>query len=127
MSSIKHIETLNAPLPVGTYSQAVQAGNLLFISGQIPIDPHTSKMVEGDFAAEAKQVFDNLKAIAIAADSHLGNTVKLTVYLRDINQFSKINEVMENYFATPYPARVLIEVSRLPKDATVEVDAILAL
>jgi len=124
---VKIIQTTEAPAAIGTYSQAVQAGNTLYISGQIALNPQTMQMVTGDFAAQVQQVFENLKAIVTTAHATLANVVKLQVYLCDINQFSIVNEVMAQYFEKPYPARAVVEVSRLPKDAAVEMDAIACL
>lgn len=120
----KAIYTESAPAAIGTYSQAVRVGNTIYISGQIPLDPKTMTMVDGDFRTHVKQAFDNLKAVVIAADAVLLDIVKLTIFLRDMNQFSIVNEVMATYFDAPYPARAVVEVSRLPKDALIEVDAI---
>ncbi len=121
----KIIETPNAPAAIGTYSQAVQAGNTVYISGQIPLNPKTMKLVTTDFQAQVKQVFDNLKAVAIAAGGDLSAIVKLTIYLQDINQFATVNEIMATYFEKPYPARAVVEVSRLPKEAGIEADAVM--
>ena len=121
----KVIETSNAPQAIGTYSQAIQAGNTVYISGQISLNPKTMKLVTTDFHAEVKQVFENLKTIAVAAGGDLSNIVKLQVYLQDMNQFVTVNEVMATYFEKPYPARAMIEVSRLPKDVSVEIDAVM--
>lgn len=119
------IETSNAPAAIGTYSQAIQAGNTVYISGQIPLNPKTMKLMVADFPQQVKQVFENLKAIAIAAGGDLSCIVKLTIYLQDMNQFSVVNETMEKYFEKPYPARATIEISRLPKDVGVEMDAVM--
>ena len=123
----KIIETPNAPAAIGTYSQAIQIGNTTYISGQIPLNPKTMKLVTSDFHAQVKQVFDNLKAIAIAAGGDLSHIVKLQVYLQDMNQFALVNEIMATYFEKPYPARAVVEVSRLPKDAGIEMDAVMIL
>ena len=121
----KIIDTSQAPAAIGTYSQAVQVDKTVYLSGQIPLDPKTMQMVEGDFRAQVVRVFENLKAVAIAAESDLSHIVKLTVFLRDMNQFPIVNEVMATYFEQPYPARAVVEVSRLPKDAEVEMDGVL--
>jgi reactive intermediate/imine deaminase len=121
----KQIQTDNAPAAIGTYSQAIQAGNTVYISGQIPLNPKTMKMVVSDFHAQVKQAFDNLKAVAIAAGGDLSQIVKLTIYLQDMNQFAIVNEIMATYFEKPYPARAVVEISRLPKDADIEMDAIM--
>ena len=124
---MKIIHTHHAPAAIGAYSQAVQAGNTIYISGQIPLDPKTMTLVSGDFATQVAQAFDNLKAIAVEAGATFSHIVKLHVYLRDMNQFSIVNDVMSSYFEKPYPARAVVEVSRLPKDALIEVDAVLYL
>ncbi|HLB56198.1 MAG TPA: RidA family protein [Coxiellaceae bacterium] len=121
----KQIETSNAPAAIGTYSQAIKTGNTVYISGQIPLNPKTMKLMIADFPQQVKQVFENLKAIAIAAGGDLSHIVKLTVYLQDMNHFPIVNEMMETYFEKPYPARVTVEVSRLPKDVGVEMDAVM--
>jgi len=123
----KIIETQHAPAAIGTYSQAVQVDKTVYISGQIPLNPKTMKMLTSDFHAQVKQVFENLKAIATAAGGDLSKVVKLQVYLQDMNQFVIVNEIMAAYFEKPYPARAVVEVSRLPKEAGVEMDAILYL
>jgi reactive intermediate/imine deaminase len=121
------IHTQHAPAAIGTYSQAVKAGNLLFMSGQIPLDPATMEVVDGDFEARARRVFDNLKAVAEAAGASLDDAVKLTVFLTDLNNFATVNAVMQDYFSEPYPARAAVGVASLPKGVDVEADAILAL
>ena len=121
------IHTENAPAAIGTYSQAVRAGSLLFLSGQIPLHPSTMQVVDGDFEARARRVFDNLKAVAEAAGATLDDAVKLTVYLTDLDNFATVNSVMQDYFSEPYPARAAVGVASLPKGVDVEADAILAL
>lgn len=121
------IHTEHAPAAIGTYSQAVKAGNLLFMSGQIPLDPATMEVVDGDFEARARRVFDNLKAVAEAAGASLDDAVKLTVFLTDLDNFATVNAVMQDYFTEPYPARAAVGVASLPKGVDVEADAILAL
>ena len=121
------IHTEHAPAAIGTYSQAVKAGNLLFLSGQIPLDPATMDVVAGDFEARARRVFDNLKAVAEAAGASLDDAVKLTVFLTDLDNFATVNAVMQDYFTEPYPARAAVGVASLPKGVDVEADAILAL
>lgn len=116
-----------APAAIGTYSQAIETGGLVFISGQIPLDPETMELVEGDFEARARRVFDNLKAIAEAAGGSLDQLVKVTVFLTDLSNFATVNAVMADYFSEPYPARAALEVSALPKNADVEAEAVLAL
>ena len=121
------IHTDGAPAAIGTYSQAAKVGNLVFISGQIPLVPATMEVVDGDFATRARQVFDNLQAIAQAAGGSLDNAVKLTIFLTDLGNFATVNEVMAEYFGEPYPARAAVEVAALPRGVDVEADAILAL
>ena len=121
------IHSDNAPAAIGTYSQAIRSGELVFLSGQIPLDPHTMEFVEGDFEARARQVFDNLKAVAEAAGGGLDQVVKLTIFLTDLENFATVNSVMEDYFNQPYPARAAVGVASLPKGADVEADAILGL
>lgn len=121
------IHSDNAPAAIGTYSQAIRSGELVFLSGQIPLDPHTLEFVEGDFEARARQVFDNLKAVAEAAGGSLDQVVKLTIFLTDLENFATVNSVMEDYFNQPYPARAAVGVASLPKGADVEADAILGL
>jgi len=121
------IHTDAAPAAVGTYSQAVKVGDLVFISGQIPFVPATMEVPEGDFAARARQVFENLAAIAEAAGGSLDDAVKLTIFLTDLDNFATVNEVMADYFAEPYPARAAVQVAALPKGVDIEADAILSL
>jgi len=116
-----------APAAIGTYSQAIRAGDLVFLSGQIPLDPVTMEFVDGDFEARARQVFDNLKAVAEASGGDLNQVVKLTIFLTDLANFSTVNSVMEDYFEQPFPARAAVGVASLPKGADVEADAILEL
>jgi len=119
--------TDKAPRPVGPYSQAVKAGNLLFVSGQIPLDPKTGELVRGDFRSAVERVMDNIKAIVEAAGATMDDIVKVTVYIRDISKFGEFNEVYSRYFRGPPPARVVVEVSGLPLNADVEVEAIAVL
>ena len=121
------ISTEHAPQAIGTYSQAVRAGNTVYISGQIPLDPATMEMVEGDIRDRIRRVFDNLSAVAEAAGTSLAQVVKLNVFLTDLGNFSAVNEVMADYFAEPYPARAAIGVAALPKGADVEMDAVIVL
>jgi len=121
------IHTDAAPAAIGTYSQAIRTSNLVFLSGQIPLDPTTGDVIAGDFAARAKQVFENLKAVAEEAGGSLDDVVKLTIFLTDLGNFATVNEVMAGYFAEPYPARAAVGVASLPKGVDVEADAILAL
>ncbi len=117
----------NAPSAIGTYSQAIRSGNLVFMSGQIPLVPATMEVVDGDFATRARQVFDNLRAVAEAAGGNLDQVVKLTIYLTDLDNFAAVNTVMEGYFSKPYPARAALGVASLPKGVDIEAEAILAL
>jgi reactive intermediate/imine deaminase len=121
------ITTTHAPQAIGTYSQAMRAGNTVYLSGQIPLDPATGEMVVGDMEAQVRRVFENLKALAAAADSDLDHAVRVTVYLTDLQHFALVNRVMAEYFSQPYPARAAIGVAALPKGAAVEIDAILEL
>lgn len=121
------IHSDGAPSAIGTYSQAIQTGNLVFLSGQIPLDPESMEITGADFEARARRVFDNLSAVAAAAGGTLDNVVKLTIYLTDLDNFATVNSVMEDYFEQPFPARAAIGVASLPKGADVEADAILAL
>ncbi|WP_430387604.1 RidA family protein [Dyella sp. 20L07] len=121
------IATDKAPAAIGPYSQAVRAGNTVYFSGQIPLDPATGTMVEGSIAAQTRRVFDNLKAVAEAAGGSLDKIVRVGIYVTNLGHFSTVNEVMAEYFQAPYPARSTIEVSALPKVADVEVDAIMVL
>ena len=127
MSSKLEIHTSNAPAAIGTYSQAVSTGNLVFLSGQIPLDPATMELVDGDVAAQTERVFDNLAAVATAAGGGLDNIVKLTVYLLDLGNFQTVNTVMEARFSKPFPARAALGVAALPKGAAVEVEAIMVI
>lgn len=119
------IFTDKAPRAIGPYSQAVRAGNTVYLSGQIPLDPKSGELVAGDFALEARRVFDNLKAVAGAAGDGFKDVVRVTVYLTDLANFPKVNEIMAEYFQEPYPARVTIGVASLPRGARVEVDAVM--
>jgi len=121
------IHSDNAPAAIGTYSQAIRSGDLVFLSGQIPLDPTTMEFVEGDFEARARQVFDNLRAVAEAAGGDLNQIVKLTIFLTDLGNFATVNSVMEDYFDQPFPARAAVGVASLPKGADVEADAIVVL
>ncbi len=119
------IATPEAPAAIGTYSQAVAAGGAVWLSGQIPLDPRTMQLVEGDIEAEVRQVFRNLAAVAAASGATLDDVVRFTVFLTDLGDFAVVNRVMEEVLRPPYPARVTVQVSALPKGARVEVDAIL--
>jgi reactive intermediate/imine deaminase len=119
------IQTKDAPAAIGTYSQAIRAGNTIYLSGQIPLDPKSMQLVTGDTRAEIERVFDNLAAVAAAAGASLDDAVRITVYLTDLKNFALVNEVMAEYFKEPYPARAAIGVAALPRGAAVEVDAVL--
>jgi reactive intermediate/imine deaminase len=121
---MKPISTLEAPGAIGTYSQAVRAGDTVYLSGQIPLDPRTMQLVEG-FENQAKRVFDNLRAVCRAAGGDFDRVVRVTVYLTDLAHFAKVNEVMATYFTQPYPARVAVGVASLPRGALVEIDAVM--
>ncbi len=121
------IATTKAPQAIGTYSQAVKCGNTVYLSGQIPLVPETMTLVDGDIAAQIRRVFDNLQAVAEAAGGSLKDVAKLNVFLVDLANFAVVNEIMAEYFAQPYPARAAIGVAALPKDAQVEMDAVLEL
>lgn len=121
------IHSDSAPSAIGTYSQAIRSGDLLFMSGQIPLDPATMEVVEGDFAARAHRVFSNLAAVAAAAGANLDQVVKLTIYLTDLGNFATVNSVMAEYFTEPYPARAALGVASLPKGVDIEAEAIIRL
>ena len=121
------IHTDNAPAAIGPYSQATRTGNLVFLSGQTPLDPATGNLVEGDIAVQARQAFDNIKAVVAAAGGTMDDIVRVGLYLTDLSQFGEVNAVMAEYFSQPYPARSTIEVSALPRGARFEVDAVMAL
>jgi reactive intermediate/imine deaminase len=120
------VSTDQAPAAIGPYSQAVRSGSLLFASGQIPLDPATGQLVEGDITLQSRRVFDNLKAVCAAAGAGLDRVVRVGIYVVDLGDFAAVNAVMADYFDAPYPARSTIEVSGLPRGARVEVDAIVA-
>lgn len=121
------ISTSQAPAAIGPYSQAVKVGNMVYLSGQIPLHPETMELVEGGLEIQAARVFDNLKAVAEAAGGSLDNAVKINISLVDLGDFTRVNEVMQHYFRQPYPARACVQVAALPRGATIEVEAILAL
>jgi reactive intermediate/imine deaminase len=123
---MKPISTPDAPAAIGTYSQAMRAGDTVYLSGQIPLDPKTMQLAEG-FEAQARRVFDNLRAVARAAGGDFDRVVRITVYLVDLGNFAKLNEIMATYFREPYPARVAIGVASLPRGAQVEIDAVMYL
>lgn len=121
------IHTDNAPAAIGTYSQAIKAGNTVYLSGQIPLDPHTMQIVDGGVEAQTVQVFENLKAVAQAAGGNLSDFVKLNVFLTDLANFATVNEVMSRYFEQPYPARAAVGISQLPRQALVEIEGVMVL
>jgi reactive intermediate/imine deaminase len=121
------IHSLQAPQVIGPYSQAIQSGNTIYLSGQIPLDPKTMSIVAGGFTAEVEQVFLNLQEVCRAAEGTLNDMVKLTIYLIDLENFKIVNEVMARFFSEPYPARATIQVSALPKAAQIEIDGIMIL
>ena len=121
------IHTDQAPQAIGTYSQAVKAGNIVYLSGQIPLLPETMELVKGDMETQICRVFDNLSAVAQAAGGSLADVAKLNIFLTDLAHFPLVNQVMANYFKQPYPARAAIGVAALPKGAAVEMDAIMVL
>jgi reactive intermediate/imine deaminase len=127
MSQRSIVSTTAAPAAIGPYSQAVRVGATVYLSGQIPLDPATGKLVEGDFAAQARQVFENLAAVARASGGSLADVAKLTVYLIDLGRFAEVNEIMARYFTAPYPARAAIGVAALPRSSQIEIDAIMVL
>lgn len=120
------IQTPDAPAAIGPYSQAIKAGNLLFVSGQIPIDPATGQIVSGDISAETHQVMKNLQAILKQAGGDLSNVAKTSIFIKNMNDFAMINEVYASYFTGTYPARETVEVARLPKDVNIEISVIAA-
>lgn len=119
------IQTDLAPQAIGTYSQAVRAGDTVYLSGQIPLDPATMQLVSGDIDVQIRRVLDNLKAVAVAAGGDLDDIVKLNVYLTDLSHFARVNEIMAGYFRQPYPARAAVGVAALPKGAAVEMDGVM--
>ena len=121
------IQTNSAPQAIGPYSQAVRAGDTVYLSGQIPLDPQTMQLVSGDIDAEIRRVFDNLKAVAEAAGGSLANAVKVNVFLTDLAHFARVNEIMATYCTQPYPARAAVGVAQLPRGARVEIECVLHL
>ncbi len=126
MSIKQIISTSSAPQAIGPYSQAVKAGSTIYLSGQIPLVAKTMLLIEGDISAQAQQVFNNLSAVAQAADASLNDAVKINISLTDLNDFAAVNEIMTGYFSEPYPARACVQVAALPKGAAIEVEAILS-
>jgi reactive intermediate/imine deaminase len=127
LQTLQVINTTQAPAAIGTYSQAIKVNNMVFLSGQIPLVPQTGEMVSEDFKLQVFQTFDNLKAVCEAAGGHLMDIVKLNIYLVDLNHFALVNQIMAEYFSTPYPARAVLGVASLPKNAQIEMDAIMVL
>jgi reactive intermediate/imine deaminase len=121
------IQSADAPAAIGPYSQAVRAGDTLYMSGQIPLDPKTMQIVDGGIDAQARQVFANLRAVAAAAGATLNDIVKLTILMTDLSEFAKVNEIMAAHFDAPYPARATYQVAALPRGARIEVEAVLVL
>jgi reactive intermediate/imine deaminase len=124
---IKAIHTDQAPKAIGPYSQAVRAGDTVYLAGQIPLDPATMQMVEGDFEKEAQRVFENIKAVIASAGGSFSQVVKVTIFLTDFANFAKVNELMAQYFKEPYPARSTVAVAALPRNARVEIECTLYL
>ncbi|RLV59095.1 RidA family protein [Parashewanella curva] len=127
MAEKQIIATENAPVAIGTYSQAVKVDNTVYVSGQIPLVPSTMEMVSDDFAEQTVQVFENLKAVCNAAGGELSDITKLNIFLTDLSHFAVVNEIMGRYFSQPYPARAALGVKELPKGSQVEMDAIMVL
>ena len=125
--TIQVISTDQAPAAIGPYSQAVIAGGMLYVSGQIPLDCGTGEVVDGDIAAQTKKVLENMKGVVEAAGSSMAQVVKVTIYITDMQQFAVVNEIYGTFFSAPYPARACVEVSKLPKGVEVEMDAIVQL
>jgi len=123
----KIVETTQAPAAIGTYSQALRVGDVVYLSGQIPLVPKTMELIQGDFKAQTFQVFDNLKAVIEAAGGNFSDIVKINIYLVDMMQFPVVNEVMSRYFNPPYPARAVVGVKELPRGAQIEADAVMVL
>jgi reactive intermediate/imine deaminase len=127
MATRQIIQTDQAPQAIGTYSQAVRVGDTVYLSGQIPLDPASGTLVEGDIEQEISRVFDNLKAVAEAAGGSLNDVVKLNIFLTDLSHFATVNQIMARYFAEPYPARAALGVAALPRAARVEMDGVMVL
>lgn len=127
MTQLKAIHTADAPAALGPYSQAIKAGNTVYLSGQIPLVPGTMEMVSDDISQQATQVFENLRAVAQASGGSLADSVKINISMTDLADFSAVNEVMKQFFHEPYPARACVQVAALPRGAKVEIEAILVL
>jgi reactive intermediate/imine deaminase len=121
------VNTSDAPAAIGPYSQAVRVGSIVYLSGQIPLDPVTQELNSDEFADQARRVFENIEAVASASGGSLADVVKLTVYLTDLGRFAEVNEIMSACFAEPYPARAAVQVAALPRGVQIEIDAIMAL
>ena len=121
---MEKVQTDKAPQAIGPYSQAIKAGDMVFCSGQIPLDPETGKLVEGEIGAQTARVMENLKAVLVSAGGDLSNIIKTTILLKDLEDFKKVNEVYGSYFSEPFPARATFEVARLPMDSNIEIEAI---
>jgi 2-iminobutanoate/2-iminopropanoate deaminase len=121
------ISSEDAPKAIGPYSQAIKAGNLLFLSGQIPLDPASGNIVDGDITVQTDRVFQNIKAVLAAAGASFANVVRTTVFLADMNEFAAMNAVYATYFVAPYPARSTVQVARLPRDCRLEIEVIAVL
>lgn len=120
----KQIQTTQAPSAIGPYSQGIQAGNLIFVSGQIPLDPKSGELITGSIEDQTRRVLDNLKGILEAAGASMDAVVRTTIFLKDMGNFARVNEIYGSYFKAPFPARATVEVARLPKDVAVEIDCI---
>jgi 2-iminobutanoate/2-iminopropanoate deaminase len=120
------ISSSGAPKAIGPYSPAIRTGQLLFVSGQVPLDPATGQMIEGDITAQARRVLDNIGALLTSGGRSFADVVRTTIFLADMNDFAAVNDVYGQYFSEPYPARATVQVARLPKDARVEIDVIAA-
>ncbi len=125
--TLQHLSTDHAPAAVGPYSQAVSVGNLVFISGQLPINPSNGLLIEGNIAAKARQCLENISAIAAAAGTTLDRAVKVTIFLTDMEDFGKVNDAYAQYFQSDLPARSAVQVAALPKNAAIEIEAVIAL
>jgi len=127
MSNMAVIATADAPQAIGPYSQAIKVNDVVYLSGQIPLDPETMEMVAGDVTAQALQAFNNLQAVARAAGGELNRCAKVNIFLTDLNDFNAVNEVMKQFFDAPFPARACVQVAALPRGAQIELDAIMVL
>lgn len=121
------IHSEHAPAAIGTYSQATTHNGLLYLSGQIPLDPASGQVIDGDFEAQTRRVFENLQAVCVAAHTHLQNALKINIYLTDLGHFASVNQIMAEYLQPPYPARAAVQVAALPRGVQIEIDGIVAL